>query len=182
MIPAMSAIGQPEIAYDGKLFKVQVLHRTDAGGVSRRREVVRHPGAVLIIPLLAGDRVVMIRNYRVAPGQTLWECPAGKLEPAEDPLAAAHRELEEETGHRAGRVTKLGEFYTSPGFTDELMHAFLAQDLEFVGQKLEPGEEIEVEPVDLDEAFAMAADGRLRDGKTIAGLFLCRMRLERDRK
>jgi ADP-ribose pyrophosphatase len=159
-----------QTVYPGRLFQVQVLSRTDGSGRELRKEVVRHPGAVLVIPVLDEHTVVMIRNYRVAVGESLWEFPAGKLEPGEKPELAAARELEEETGYRCGRLRKIAEFYTSPGFTNELMHAFVAEDLVHVGQRLEPGEEIIVENIDLNDALAMIHDGRLRDGKSIAGL------------
>lgn len=114
----------------------------------------------------------MIRNYRVAVDENLWELPAGTLEPGEDPSRAACRELEEETGYRCGRVRRLCEFYTSPGFCNELMRVFVAEDLQFVGQRLEAGEHIEPQIVAVDQAVAMIHDGRIRDGKTIAGLLI----------
>jgi len=118
-----------------------------------------------------GERsLIMIRNYRVAVDEELWEFPAGKLEPGEKPERAATRELEEETGYRSGRLRALSEFYTSPGFTDELMHVFVAEELTLVGQRLEPGEEITVDRIAVEDALAMVHDGRLRDGKSIAGL------------
>ena len=156
----------------GRLFTVQVLTWTDEQGRRVRREVVRHPGAVLVIPCLEGNRVVMVRNERIAVDRRLWELPAGKLEPGEAPRDAAGRELEEETGYRAARIRPLGEFYTSPGFCDELMHVFVADDLHLVGQRLEPGEDIFVETVPVAEALAMIDDGRIRDGKTIAALLM----------
>ncbi len=97
-------------AYEGRLFTVEVL-----GTAPLSREVVRHPGAVLIVPRLEGDRLALVRNYRVAVGRRLWELPAGALEPGEAPEAAAGRELEEETGYRAANIAHLGDFYTSPG-------------------------------------------------------------------
>lgn len=172
MIPFMERTIHVESTHEGKLFRVEVLRMQGEDGREIVREVVRHPGAVLIVPVLDEQTLLMIRNYRIAVDERLWELPAGKLEPGEDPHDAAARELEEETGYRAGRITKLGEFYTSPGFADELMHAYLAEDLEHIGQRLEPGEEITVEPVNRDEAIAMACEGRLRDGKSIAGLLM----------
>lgn len=172
MIVAMNKQMHAETAYQGHLFNVQVLSWTDDQGRTIRREVVRHPGAVLVVPVLDPTSVIMIRNHRVAVDEELWEFPAGKLEPNEQPQDAAMRELEEETGYRAAKMRKLGEFYTSPGFTDELMRVFVAEGLAFVGQRLEAGEEIEAEGVALDDALAMVYDGRIRDGKTVAGLLM----------
>ncbi len=154
-------------AYEGRLFTVEVL-----GTAPVSREVVRHPGAVLIVPRLEGDRLALVRNYRVAVGRRLWELPAGALEPGEAPEAAAGRELEEETGYRAANIAHLGDFYTSPGFCDELMRVFTADGLEFVGQRLETHEDIEVGELSVDETIAMIDDGRIVDGKTIAAMYL----------
>lgn len=179
MIVAMNQSPQVETVHRGRLFSVQVLTFDDGQGQAIRREVVRHPGAVLVLPVLNDSSVIMIRNHRVAVDQELWEFPAGKLEANEEPRHAAARELEEETGYRAGRLRSLGEFYTSPGFTDELMRVFVAEQLEFIGQRLEAGEMIEVETVPVSRALEMIADGTLRDGKSIAGLLMWRQMQER---
>ncbi len=172
----MSVSPQDQLVYAGSLFNVTVRRCVDEAGRAFRREIVRHPGAVMIVPLLDDERVVMIRNYREAVEADLWELPAGKLEPGEPPEAAAARELLEETGYRAGRLDKLTEFYTSPGFADELMHAFVATDLTPDQQRLEPGERITVEIMHVSQALNMIREGEIRDGKTIAGLRLCAMR------
>ena len=102
----------------------------------------------------------------------LWELPAGTLEGDESPAHAAARELEEETGYKAGRIEPIGRFYSSPGFCDELIHVYEAQELSFIGQRLEPHEKIEAHDFGWSEALAMIDDGRIRDGKTIAGLLM----------
>ncbi|TVQ55678.1 MAG: NUDIX hydrolase [Phycisphaerales bacterium] len=161
-----------ETPHQGRLFSVEVRTYRDEQGREITREIVRHPGAVLIVPVLNEQKLILIRNYRIAPDQTLWEFPAGKLEPGEDPRNAALRELEEETGYSAARIEPLGTFYTSPGFADELMHVFVAEELSEVGQRLEPGEEIEVHLIGREDALEMATDGRMQDGKSIAALFM----------
>ena len=172
MIVAMKSPDRVETAYQGRLFTVQVLSWTDERGQQIKKEVVRHPGAVLIVPLVDAHSVIMIQNARAAVGERLWEFPAGKLEPGEPPQRAAQRELEEETGYAAAEIVKLGEFYTSPGFTNELMHVFLAQRLSFVGQRLEAGEEIETSTLPLKTVVEMVRSGKIRDGKSVAALQL----------
>lgn len=140
------------------------------------RQFIRHPGAVVIVPILHDGRVALIRSFRAAVNQTIYELPAGTLEKDEPPATTAARELLEETGYRAERVTALGSFLTSPGLSDELMHAFVATGLAHVGQRLEDNEDIEVHPVRIDEAFAMLDDGRLRDAKSMLALLLAQRR------
>jgi len=163
---------QTRRVYDGTLFQVDVLSWTDGQGRALRREVVRHPGAVTVIAITEDDRVLMIHNRRIAVDERLCELPAGKLEPGEPPEAAAARELAEETGCRAARVRRLGAFYTSPGFADELMHVFVAEGLAPGPQRLEPGEDIDVQPVALTAALDMIRRGEIRDGKSIAALLM----------
>lgn len=143
-------------------------------GDDHRRLFIRHPGAVVIVPVLDDGRVVLIRNFRAAVGGVIAELCAGTLEPGEDPALTARRELIEETGYEARTMTPLGSYLTSPGLSDELMHAYFASGLSHVGQRLEEGEDIEVETVTTDEAFAMIDDGRLRDAKSMLALLLAR--------
>ena len=144
------------------------LPRTVGG--PERREVVEAADAVVILPLLDGDRVVLIKNHRYALNETLWELPAGTLEPGEDPAAAAPRELTEETGYAAGRVEPLTRFYPAPGFCTECLHAYRATDLRHVGQNLDATEQIEAVPTVWSDALTMVREGVIRDAKTVATL------------
>ncbi|HXT60701.1 MAG TPA: NUDIX hydrolase [Pirellulales bacterium] len=142
-----------------------------ADGKTHVRESVQHPGAVMILPLLADGRVCLIRNFRWAVDQTLIELPAGTLEPNEDPRDTARRELEEETGFKAETIEPLCQFFMSPGILNERMHLFLATGLAAGPTRLEAGEQIEKCIVDWPEAVRMAEDGRIQDAKTLVGLF-----------
>lgn len=153
--------------------RFDVQRRTYSGERGRfHREIVVHPGAAVVLPLLSDHEMVMIRNLRPAAGEELIELPAGTFESGEPPQECAGRELEEETGYRAGRIEALGEFYTSPGICTELMHAFVARDLVRTAQDLDDTEHIRVEIVGLQCALQMVATGLIRDGKTIATLAL----------
>jgi len=148
-------------------------------GVERDRLVVRHPGAVVILPLLdtpAGLQVVYVRNERHAIGGWLDELPAGGLEPGEPPEHAAHRELREETGYAAATLVPLGWFYTTPGITDEVMHAYVATGLEEVGQDLDEDEVLTVHREPIDAFVARMDAGGLTDAKTILTMLLARRR------
>jgi len=138
--------------------------------------MLRHPGAVTIVPILdrtpGAERFAVVRNHRFAVGRDLLEFPAGKLEPGENPAACAARELREETGHEAGRITPLGWFFTTPGITDEVMHVFAATDLTFVGTAHEENEWIEPVEIGAAELWARAGTPDLPDGKTISSLLL----------
>ncbi len=175
MIGAEEPRVQVESVLRGEVFSVERLRFTDDAGRPITRHIVRHPGAVVVLPVLDDGRLVMIRNHRVAVGDWLREFCAGKLEPGEAPERSARRELEEETGHRAERMRALGTFFTSPGFADERMHAFEARGLTPVPQRLEAGERIEVEIVEVPIVEQMIRDGRIQDGKTIAAFALWRL-------
>lgn len=141
-----------------------------ADGRMHARETVQHPGAVVILPLLADGRVCLIRNFRIAVGRTLIELPAGTLEPPEPPEVAAARELEEETGYVADAVAPLCEFFMSPGILNERMHLYLATGLKAGPARLQAGEQIESIEVEWSEALAMCDDGRIQDAKTMTAL------------
>jgi ADP-ribose pyrophosphatase len=165
----MSNAGSPaprDIVLAGPIFDVERVMVTTRGGQALRH-IVRHPGAVCVAGVLDDGRLVSIRNWRVAVGDWLEEFCAGKLERGEDPEHAARREFLEETGYRAGRIERLGTFLTSPGFADELMHAFVARDLTHVGQSLQDDERIEVLLSDPAEFASRIRSGAVRDGKTI---------------
>jgi ADP-ribose pyrophosphatase len=159
--------------YVGKKVRVEVHHLEDEATHARLvREVIVHPGAVVILPLLPDGKVMLINNRRHAIRQVLLELPAGTLGQDEDPMNAAGRELQEETGLLAGRMVAMPSFYTSPGVLTEKMYPFIASNLEKSKAALEEGEEIEPFPVPLAEAMEMCGDGRIIDGKTIATLLL----------
>lgn len=153
-----------------RLFTVErrAYERPDEGTVTR--DVVVHPGAVVILPVLDDRRIVMIRNYRYTIEQELWELPAGTIEKGEDAFETAKRELEEETGYCAGRLRSLMTFYTSPGVMTERMHAYIATDLTPVGQRLQGGERIIAEAVDIGVVRDRYLRNEFSDGKTIAVL------------
>lgn len=134
------------------------------------RQVVVHPGAVVILPLIDEPRIIMIHNFRYSVEEELLELPAGTIDPGEHPDVTAARELEEETGYRAARIAPLVRFYSSPGITNERMHAYVATDLRHVGARPEETERIRVEIFPLDTVRDLLRHGRIRDGKTIATL------------
>lgn len=156
----------------GEVFGVERVEWTDGAGRSHVRHIVRHPGAVTVVPELADGRLVLIRNWRVSVQSWLVEFCAGKLEAGEAPQLAAARELEEETGHAADEVRPIGTFLTSPGFADERMHVFAARGLRQVPRRLQPGERIEVLIETPETVQAWIADGRMCDGKSIAAFAL----------
>lgn len=156
----------------GARFDFERLAWRAPDGSRVEREMVRHPGAVVVVPVLDDGRIVLIRNRRIIVGATLWELPAGTLEPGEDPARCAARELEEETGYRARTIEPLASFYTTPGMTDERMRAFCARGLRHIGQSLDPGEEIEARPVTREHAMQMLDTGQLVDAKSMLALLL----------
>lgn len=166
-----------QVTHTGPVFRVERFeYAVGNSGARRVKDVVRHPGAVTVIAVRDDGSLVLVRNRRVAVDRWLLEFCAGKLERGEDPAAAAARELEEETGYSAGAIEKLGTFFTSPGFADEIMHVFLATRLTPVPQRLEEGEEIEVVVLTEQSLRAQIAAGEILDGKTLGAYLLWSMK------
>jgi len=161
---------EEEILLQVARFRVVREYQSTADGGRRAREIVRHPGAVVVLPLLDDGRVCLIRNYRISVRETLIELPAGTLEPGEPPIKNAEREMIEETGYRAAKIEPLHAFYLSPGILDERMHLFLATGLTLGETAREAGEEIENLIVPWEEAVGMVYNGQIQDAKTIVGL------------
>jgi len=161
-----------EVIYRGRLLNLRRDQVRLPDGSTAVREVVEHPGSVTILPLVDGDRVMLVRQYRYAVGEETWELPAGGVKPGESPEAAARRELEEETGHAAGELELLTFFYPTPGFCSERMWLYRAGGLTPVRRRPEADEDIRVETVSLARARAMVRQGLIRDAKTIIGVLL----------
>lgn len=173
-----------ERVYTGKVFNLVVDEVEYPSGNRAIREVADHPGGAVVIPLLDPSTVLLIRQFRYPMKEVLYEAPAGKLDPQENPEDCARRELEEETGYKAKDLEKLTAIYTSPGFCNERLHLFLATGLikTSAGPRLEEGElGLTVEPLELNEALRMIANGSIVDAKTICGLFLTQNRLQANR-
>lgn len=169
----MSHPGVPdETLLETRRFSVVRRHEACRDGTERVRDVVLHPGSVVVVPLVAPDVVCLVEVVRTAVGRTLVELPAGTLDREESLADAARRELAEETGYRAGRIEAAGSFWMSPGILRERMHLFVAEELVPGPQALEPGEQITTRLVAWQEALAMCRDGRIDDAKTVAGLLL----------
>jgi ADP-ribose pyrophosphatase len=156
--------------YSGKVITLNIDTVTLPNGVTIDLEIVRHPGAAAVVPLMDNGIVVLIKQFRHAAGGFIYEIPAGKLHPGEDPKDCAARELEEEIGYRAGKLELLSSIFTAPGFTDEVIHVYRATGLTKGRQQLDRDEVLEIVEVSLREAIEMIRVGTIRDAKTMVGL------------
>jgi len=163
-----------EQVFDGRVVKVFLEDVRLPDGRTVKWESVRHPGAVGMVPLQDDGCVLMVKQYRHAVRGVLLEIPAGKLDPGEDPVDCARRELAEEVGMKAEATVPLAEFFNSPGYSDERFFLYLCTGLSAAPGIPEPDEFLEIVEVPLEDGFAMIADGRIRDAKSIIGLTLAR--------
>lgn len=166
-----------KLAYKGKVFSVFTDKVEEPGGAINTRDVIRHNGSIVILAIDESKNpqdpeIILERQYRHAAGRFLLELPAGRIEPGEAPLAAAKREMIEETGYRAKRWTLLANYFASPGFLAETMQIYLARDIREGAATPEDDETIEVIRLPLSEVLASIADNKIQDGKTLIGVML----------
>jgi ADP-ribose pyrophosphatase len=154
--------------YKGRIIDLYLEEVELPNGHTSTREIVRHPGAVAVVAITPENKLLMVEQYRKPLGRTIVEIPAGKLEKGEEPITTARRELEEETGYTSTKLTPVISFYTSPGFADELVHLFIAENLEKLSEaaELDEDEFVEVLEVTLEEAQEMIQNKRIYDAKT----------------
>ena len=164
---------ESHLAWRGDFLSVEDTTVRLPNGMLGHRDIVRHPGAVAVIALTDDGKIVLVHQYRTALEQVTVEIPAGKMEPGEDPAAAAARELMEETGYMAGRMAYLGPIAPAAGYSDELLHLYMAMGLSFVGALPDDDEFINVDLVDLNEMVDQVLDGKIVDSKTVVGILLC---------
>jgi ADP-ribose pyrophosphatase len=167
------AASRRRVIYQGSKVKLALEPYRRADGTDAERELVIHPGAVALVPMVDDQHVCLVENERYAAGKTLIEVPAGTIDPSESPELTAARELVEETGYRAGRISRIREWYVSPGFLTEKMYLFLCEDLVAGATDLQPDEHLRPLVVRWEDALAMACDGRIEDAKSIVALLVC---------
>ncbi|MBU9714754.1 NUDIX domain-containing protein [Evansella tamaricis] len=165
-----------EIIFEGKIIDLAVHDVKLPNGKESKREIVTHPGAVAIIAMDEEENIVLVDQYRKPLEKTIAEIPAGKLEQGEDPLECAKRELEEETGLVAATWTALGSFYTSPGFADELIYLFLAEDLSGGNVNLDEDEFVESYKVTVEDAVKLIESQKIHDAKTVYAIQYLQLR------
>ncbi|MDX2034369.1 MAG: NUDIX hydrolase [Blastocatellia bacterium] len=161
-----------EKIFQGAVFDVNRDRLREENGAEIIRDVVRHPGGAGGLPLFADGRIALVRQYRHPAGRELLEIPAGRVEPGETAELCAAREIEQEIGFRAGRMRKLAEFYSTPGFCEERLYVYLATELTMTAQNLDHDEMVEIVYLPLTEAVRMAERGEIEDSKTLVALLL----------
>ncbi|AEB07869.1 NUDIX hydrolase [Coriobacterium glomerans PW2] len=162
-----------DTVWSGKIFNVETSDVRLPNGRCSQRDVVRHVGAVAIVALTETGKIALVRQYRTALDRVTVEIPAGKIDPGEEPLEAARRELKEETGFVPGRIAYLTTIATSPGFTDELIHLYFATQLELGDACPDEDEFLNVDLVDVHELVDAVLDGKIEDAKTVIGALAC---------
>lgn len=170
-------VNNTQTIHSGRVFDFTVENVSLSNGVTVDLEVIRHPGASAIVPLNDDQEVILIKQYRHAVGNHIWEIPAGTFDGKEAPLVCAQRELVEETGFSASQWDHLGGIIPVPGYSDEHIHLFLARNLSPADQQLDQDEILEVHTIPFQQVVAMITEGKITDAKTIAGVFLALNRL-----
>ena len=168
---AMSRVESRQVLYRGRQFDFVVEQVTHPNGVQTEMGIVRHPGSTVIVPLFEDRSIGLIRQYRHAVSAYIYETPAGTMEPGEDALTCAHRELAEETGYVAREMIPLGKTYLLPAYSDELTYVYLARDLEKTSQDLDQDEIIDVHRLPLDRVLGMIASGEVVDALSILSIY-----------
>ncbi|MCE5200376.1 MAG: NUDIX hydrolase [Armatimonadota bacterium] len=163
---------ESRMAFEGRLVKLRVDRVRLPDGKETTREIVVHRGAIAAVPLIDTDRIVMVRQFRQAAGEALLEIPAGTLDPNEEPVVCAVRELREEIGYQANKLTLMFRSYLAPGYSSEMLHTFLAEDLTQIQAEPEADEFIEIVEVRMADAVDMIRSGEIRDAKTICGVLM----------
>jgi len=163
----MERVVSSKTLYRGKLLDLRLDEVILSSGRRAEREIVVHPGASAILPIIEPGKILMVRQYRHPVGEVLLEIPAGTLKPGEDPMACAARELEEETGYRAGKLAHLITVYPTPGYSSEILHIYLARDLRRGVQAPEMDENISIVEMSINQVLDGIRDGKIRDSKTI---------------
>lgn len=163
-----------EIVYQGRAFDVRRDRVRLPNGKVTQLDIVEHVGAVTLVPVDEGNRILFVRQYRHAAGRHLLELPAGTLEADELPIECARREVREETGMAAGNLKKIGEFFLAPGYSTEYMYVYLATDLNSAPLPGDQDEFLYLTPVPVEQAYKLILDGEIKDAKSIAALMLVR--------
>jgi ADP-ribose pyrophosphatase len=167
---AQAEVLSSETVYEGPVFGVRQDRVREPGGVEATRDVVTHPGSVVVLPVFPDQRIVIIRQYRHSARQFMWELVAGRKDPGETYMHAAHRELHEETGYVAGRMRRILDVFPTPGFVEERMLIFVAEKLKAGPSHPEEDERITIRILPLLEALAWIRDGKVHDAKSVAGI------------
>lgn len=161
-----------EFVYTGRIINLRLDKVVLPDGRETLREVVEHPGAAAVVPVLPDGRVILVKQFRKPVEEVLLEIPAGKLEKGEDAESCVLRELEEETGFRAGKISKILEYFPSPGFSNECIHLFEACELQEGKKNLQQDELIEIVFLSVPEILKLIKNGKIKDSKTIIGMLI----------